>query len=430
MAIPVRVTKGSAGGGTEFVTATDILAAEVNGDFNALFTEMSNIEDDNVAAAANIVTTKIGDSSATDAAHATTTTPGDSSAQTKPTTLEGEIQQIRHVIERLTLGLDAEREAGSGTVSTFWGDLPARGANLIHNPHFVVQSGGAGTAPDQWTQEGTPTTSAITAKTAAEGDAAVLQIVSDAANEGVSQTLDGLKASTKYLVLAVVKDDGSSTCTLKTENGNAAGSFRDIGVTSSGGGSVEILKGVVETDSTPTSLKVSVESDTSGDDFEIHFVGLYECNADIIADKGPMIVHATDSTQTPNLYPSASTFAAVPGLDLTIYVPGPGYAIDVQAIVMGEANTGADGLVVQLLEDVNGGGDVAVTTVAAPSNGTTATPICVPIRYVKTNPTPGVSYAYSLQGSAVGTATADSNGQYEGVVSQSSLTVELKRVSG
>ena len=150
------ITRGTkAAGGTDFVDNTDALASEVNTDFNTVYAEFNgNIADVNVDASAGIDPTKIDDFSASASEAATATDPGISDSESLATDLSDELERIRYAIERLSLGVDAVRNNAGGATTTYWGDLPARGPNLIFNGQFHLFSSGTSSAPDGWTANG------------------------------------------------------------------------------------------------------------------------------------------------------------------------------------------------------------------------------------------------------------------------------------
>jgi hypothetical protein len=437
MATISRNSKTSSGT-TSFVADTDALAEEVEADFNTAYNAINGGLDN-----ANIINPsgtlidpeKSDDTSATDAEHSTTLSPGSSTSQTRPITLEEEIQQLRYGIERLALGIDADRNDGSSALDTFWGDLPARGDNLIANPNFVVMTASATPPdpPDLWVLEGTPSTSELIEKDAADGNGPALHIIADATDEGVSQTVDGLKASTNYLVVAVVEVN-TGEVTLRTVGGETTGEFQDLDFNYTTTGTVHVMKGVVSTDSTPTNLAVHVVSNTNPADFDVHFVGLYECTEDHNATHGPMIVqvvdNAEDITYENALWTVVGSGTLGTDLTTTVYVPGPGYAIRVQANVVATPDAGAAAVfVARIREAVDGAAATTAVVGAGPRTATSGFPVSVSLDYVVAAPTPGVDYVYTVEGTSSNASTGyASNGTYESEETDSTLTVELVRV--
>lgn len=404
MTVPVRGTKSSAGGGTAFVSGTDVLAAEVNTDFDNAYSALAALDNDNISASADIALTKLADISATSATHDDTTTPGDSSSHTLPTTLSGEVQQLRYTIERLALGLAADRVDGSGTGTTFWGDLPARGPNLIKNPSFAGGSASGTTPPTSWTDlgTGTPTFSqvALTGATLTEGKGRELRIQAGAAAvAGVTQTLSGLKASTRYLVVARARRT-TSAVHLVTTGADAASSFRNIDDSSSSTTYVT-LKGVIQTDSTPTNIVVQLKTNgASGDDVSFAFCGVYECAADIVEIGGTAntTIEATTSYNVP-----VASFTAITGVSAAVYCPADGMEIHVQATLHFENASGTDRqLGINIAENGSAVSDY-YQEITIPQ-GDLAT---VHFNYVRNNPTPGTQYTYTFTTRASGGSAGD-----------------------
>lgn len=375
MALISRGTKATAGGGTAFVTGTTASATEVNTDFDTIYNDYNgNVTDANIvstgltntaiSSSAGIAETKIDDISATDADHDDTTTPGDSSSHTKPTTLSGELQQLRYVAERLALGIAPDRVGAAGTGAAGWYDLPARGPNLVINPTLARATSASG-APRSWTSlgTGTPTFSyvALSGATLTEGPAAGKEHriqAGSAATAGITQTIGGLKASTRYLVVARARST-TGAVHLKTVGADATSEFRNIDDSSSSTSYVT-LKGVIQTDSTPTALEIQLTTNGgNGDDVKFAFCGVYECDADFVTEHGTSTPWVNDES-TSNVSVDAATIALGPTLTLVAPNFGGSWQAEVHAnipIVRDSANGTTQ---IRLMTTVGGGGSTAV----------------------------------------------------------------------
>lgn len=357
MAVIIRGTKTSAGGGTAFTTGSVIQADEVNTDFDTAYSEINgNLDNDNLDAAADVALTKLADISATAATHDDTTTPGDSSSHTLPTTLSGEIQQLRYTIERLALGIGADRVDGTGTGTTFWGDLPARGPNHIKNPAFAAGDAAATTTPPYgWVDigTGTPTFTSVNLAGAhlSEGGGREVRIqAGSAAVAGIKQILSDLKASTRYLVVARARAT-TNAAHLTVTGADATSSFRNIDDTSSSSSYVT-LKGVIQTDSTPTDVVIKLTTNGgNGDDVRFAFCGVYECGADHVelGDLPPVV-----DTSSVDVAISNVGFTDL-GVSAESRVPGPGYYSIVTAQIPLVRNTNDCVVGIQILEAFDGG---------------------------------------------------------------------------
>ena len=393
-----------------------------------------------VNASAAIALTKLDDISATDDAHDDTTTPGDSSAHTLPTTASGELQQIRYAVERLGLGVAASRYDATGTrEAPFWGDLPARGMQRIPGINGTVTSG----LPVGWTNVNTATL-AQEAADAADGLAgkgrAIKITAAGSANEGISYTLSGLKESTRYFIAALVKATSGDTARLDCTGGDATSSFRNFtaDVTAT---TWTWAYGVVQTDATPTDIVVRVLAAADTDVVWVADVQYGECSA---------------VPQSPRVAVIANRVAAIAGtaitggitdagldtnyqfvddgtldLDLTVYVPGDGYYIEVAADVNVEETSGSAAaknvFTWRLYRSVAGAALAFVRerTISIDHDGTdsTANAVADSMVYIVTNPTPGASYRFAVAGTQSG-GTPTFTPQ-NGTVGSSSLTIKV-----
>lgn len=418
MAVIQRPTKS--GGGRSYTSGQTILASEVNADFDDIYNEFGgNIANANISGSAAIALAKL----AATADRTTADDPGSSPSGSAASNVGDEVEQLRYAIERLALGIDAVREDG-GTSTTYWFDLPARGSNLVRNPLFVVQTGGAGTAPDGWAAlaAGVPgTTCALGAKAAADGDGPMLNCVATAANEGIRQTLDGLKASTRYLAVAVVKPS-VGTVDLTVGSADATSAFESFTAVSAGT-TRQVLKGVFQTDATPTNITLDIASNANLDAWQLHAVGVFECSADPLVPLGPLVVHQSDATNTSAHYTAAAPVAA-PGLDITVRVPGPNYGIRVQsAICCTNPSSFTRGIKGVLTESKDGAAASSVRTAVVDIHSTNSAGQ-FNLDYFLSNPTPGSSYRYRVTGQ--GTVSDISSNGPSG--QESTLTVELVRM--
>lgn len=441
MAVISRGSKPSAGGGSDFVDGGVIEAAELNTDFDTVYTLVNgNLDDANIAndaittvkildgavtnakvsASAAIAATKIDDSSSNAAAAIATDDPGRSGSHNLAVSLEEEIQQLRYVIERISLGIDAQRVDASGTATSAWLDVPARGANLIYNGSFEAHQLGTANAPNGWTLIDTPGT--VAQATGLQGDGKSINIVGDAATtQGIYQTLSGLKASTRYLVVCLAKAAVGSAH-LVTTGADATSDYRDIDVSTSSATAVPLI-GVIQTDATPTNVAIRLTTNGGAtDDVTFDCVGVFECAVDLRAESGVVVVEATEAAGTAYAV-GTTTWTPSPAAP-AVTVPGNGYIVEVDAFMNVATTTtpvaGAT-FVMNLQEDVSGGGystvKSAITGVYAA--GTTGLGGNLHV-HRKLLGTPGATYTYRLQ-AVVTTAN------FQTTTGASTVTVTLRR---
>ena len=432
-----------AGGSTDYATGQTITAAEVNTDFNTLYTlQDGNIDTDNLDSAAGIVSGQIAndtllnvdvnsvaaivysklaqtasaqdmdivDDYSTDAAEQAT--ESDPQTSDDPTALalhlETEIAQLRYKIHELTVGTSASAVAAAGGTAalTSWIDGPIRGSNLIFNGNFdMVNTLATGANGDGWVRTHTPTTLEVIAlvETEGQGDGNAIRIIDTGDDDsGIKQTLNGLKAATKYLLIGVIQDD-VGTCKLTTTGADT----NDLTLTSDDGGGWQILSGTFETDGTPTDVVVSLLAvdKTGPDDCSFLGIGVYAINTDPVPRSG--IVVDTDSCNTANAtFDNAAAWEQVDCVrTITATPPGPGYYIKVTAHGTFEVSAAA-WCALRIAE--NGTTKAIGRTYLTPINATGN----VALVYVNKAPTPGTDYAYTLDGQSSSATRCGSTDAY------------------
>lgn len=405
MAVVTRSTK-SPSGGTSWVTGDSISQAALEGDFSGITNQVNGnldasnlangavtnaklangaVADANVSATAAIAVSKldqtaglldadiVDDFSAALAEARTATDPGSSDSASLATNLEEELARLRYAIKRLGIGAGTWRTAGADEAA--WFDGNAVGPNVLTNGSFVDNST-TPAAPFGWALVGTPNAITPTAFTGLrpEGIGRYLLVVDavgdgGAANEGIQQTLVGLKASTLYLVEARVLPNTDIVKLVTT--GAAAGTFDNLAIESdTGTGDWETLSGLIWTDATPTNVVVQLLSDTTDYSFGVSYVSVREV---VSAAASATTPHEGTTTRGGNLIRTAtntengSTVAAGAAAVnaatvVSLVVPGPGYQIEASAEASFE-DGGANGIVSLLLqENVDGGGWATVAT--------------------------------------------------------------------
>lgn len=414
------IQRGSkSAGGTEFSTGP-VLAAEVNTDLNTLYNEVNgSLDNANIKGTAGIAETKIDDISSTATAAASVAFPGSAESPSLATTLSGEIQRLRYAIGRMALG-------GGGTSikhydgaekSVPWFEEVLRGPNQVRNSSFEAQSGGAGTAPDGWALVGTPSTLSLATSTVGAGSGRSARIVTDASGEGISQTFAGLKASTLYL-LTVEASVASGTLSVTTTGAMTTGSYRNAARTSTT--TARHWMGVLlKTDATPTNLVLSLTGVSSGADFTLDTVGLYEVRTDVMTPPGYLAVSDSSNATTGTLDTTRRGFPDGDALSVSLSVPGPGYSIRVTANCCFTDNV-ANTMVAVLVENDGSATDAtsAHSAIGANEGGS------VNLHYVNTSPTPGATYTYTIE-ALLRTGAGTNNGTIGGVTAVSRLTAEL-----
>src|SRR3990172_4903122 len=328
MSTIARGTKASAGGGTSFVANTDALAAEVEYDFATLYADYNgNISDANVASGAAIEETKIDGQSDSAAERRTETSPGDTASPIDATTLAGEIARIRFKLKELGLGTSAARQTTAAGDDVYWIDTPQMGPNLIRNGNFAVKTTAAGSAPDGWALVGTPATCTTTTAGVTEGHLTMraIQLAAGAGdtNEGIQQTLAGLKASTKYVVGCRARVSGAGGEIFSpTTTGADGATFHDLNLPTSSATYVT-LAGQIITDATPTDIVVQLLAVGNSDIVEVTHCWVRECATDRLPLSNTAWAYSEITTITANHYASGVlTDSGATGV--AVVPPGPG----------------------------------------------------------------------------------------------------------
>ncbi len=337
-------------GGTAFVDGTDILATEVNDDLDTLYNEMNGgLDKDNISASAQIPNsalvdidgTKVSDHSDNAATAATTTTPGDSSTlgSNLATNIEEEIERLRFAINQAKGYSGVEfRDSTDTNVAAAWVEPPVQGRNLLANPGFELFSGSSGDPPDSWTEVGTLATSGLVAAAnpTTGGHKRTFNFTTNASTEGISQTVEGLKASTKYL-FGVQYTITSGGVLVESQGGLAAGNnYQDPSESDATAGGVETIQQIVQTDATPTDLTIRILGSSGTDNVNLVQAWFYELSDEIPAVTPPSIPEqtATVSSEISNVPATVNSatdwttnWTDVPSLDLSQYIPVPGYRL-------------------------------------------------------------------------------------------------------
>ena len=378
-------------GQTVFIDNVPLPASDLEAEFTAINTALGLC-----AAASGIDASSIDDYSATATEQKTQTDPGTGSSLSPATTLEEEIARLRYTISRLGLGVTVPyRYDGSSNVACAWVDYPARAENLATNGGFELKTTGSTAAPDGWTLVSTPTTCAQATPSASQGKGKSIRIVADASNDGISQTFAGLKAGTRYLVLAKALAS-VGTAKLTVTGADATSQFRDITLTSASA-SWTTLSAIIQTDSTPTDIVVSLLATSASDDVEFDHFGIYECSQDVNLTPRGYVATSSVTTSTGSHYTVGSP--ADSGCSVTVVAPAPGYVIRVQGS-MPVQNSGGSNANLQTLLKQNGSAAAVVGNMAlAGGVFLTAT-----VEFVNSAPVPGTAYTYTMEGQTTNVA--------------------------
>ena len=299
-----------------------------------------------------------------------------------------------------------------GSAAAAWFDGVSTGANLIQNPAFLDYLGSGTSAPQGWAVKGSPTSIDGTATMdQAEGVGHAVTVTSAATADGIQQTLSGLKKSTRYLVEARTRPT-TSIHSLKTTG--ATGTFGDLDIDSADGGSVwATLAGVIETDSTPTDIVLSLEAEAGIDVFDVAWASVREVGT---TDKHQRDAASFVQTET-STYNGTDVTNLESDTTIEFVVPGDNYSIVIVGQVgIASVSSGDREAVVILREnnDVAGAGAYTNVQSASADDGGTETDEqkATTVLFARSGLTAGSVYGYHLS------ATLSDNSQLHSVLNR------------
>jgi hypothetical protein len=405
-------------GTTAWQDGDTITAAGLNGDVDNLVTAVNGqLENDNIKAAASIHGSKldqtaadgtdavtsgidadiIDDYSATTTEQATTADVGTSdNSPTLATNLQEEIAQLRREVKALATGTSASAIAsGDGTAAYVgWFDGPIRPGNHIYNGGFdawqQADCSPCAASEGGWDLVLSPDL-ADTALTEADGAGdgmGMLITANGAALEGISQTIDGLKADTRYLAIAHVKPTTGDSCRLFVEDADT----NDLTVDSASDNAFEIISGIFETDSIQTDVVFQLLAVADGDICLFDDVGVFEINTDPVPYQ-PKLVLQDCATLDHAVDDAAPTDFDGDSVEISVTPPGPNYSIEVYGFASADCIGGSVTCDLELAIDENGV-DVMTSIGGGSDAGQNA---FAAANYVLEEPTPGTTYTYKLQ---------------------------------
>jgi hypothetical protein len=385
----------SCGGGSAYANPCVVQDTDLNGDYDALANEINgNLANVNIKASAGVATSKIDDESATAAGQDADATPGDYSSRSLPTTLAGEIQRLRFKLSQAAGVQTCTRVNGSGSQDVGWMELPVASENLVANSHFGTDAGADGIPDGGFAADGASGAGVISGASTAEGFGNVWTVAGDD-NEGVSYTLDKLRASTRYaIVIRAGLSAGAADIT--TTGANAASEWRNFDLDLSGSGFADYC-GVIQTDATPTNIVVKVLGDGGAFIAAIRQFAVYELGAVPREDHRANHV-STDRDNTAAFVAGAGD--TVTDASIAITLPDTGYLV--KATADGwciQDTTGAGTLELDIEED---GTDILdAMFLGNSSGGSVTTGLIFPFSITRVSVAPAAgNHTYRVVGSA------------------------------
>ncbi len=382
---------------TQISTGGQILNVDVNASADIVYTKMKQTD------LGVIDADLVDDFSEDDTEHLSSTVPGTSETiGTKPTNLEEEIGDLRGVVKRLAVGTNASYTAASGGnfAGSNWIDGPQRPGSLVYNGGFdAIDTLATGADGDGWVRVLTPTTLAALGLTEVDGqgDGQGINIIDTSdALAGIKQTLDGVKAGTRYQMIAAVKDLVGQ-CRITTTGADT----EQLVVTSDDGGTFQVLSGTFETDATPANIVINLLGVAANASCLWDHVAVYEINPDPMPRSGGVTVTFETEANTDAL--STGARAAVGSVAISVVPPGPNHLITVDGLISIQSTN-----VTETICDIDENGSQKSISNFGWTVSNNVKQYTYSFHYVNIAPTPGTTYTYKIFCQALaGTPVAD-----------------------
>jgi hypothetical protein len=355
----------------------------------------ANIVDADVSAGAGIEPTKVSDfSSSTE--YLQTGFPPDSYNQPPVSApdLTAELKFLRYCVKRLTVGQGGYFNEGAANDPLNWGEPAPVSSNLLRNSSFELLDGSS--VPISWSTVGTATFASVaTAATMGAGNA--LEITPAANDDGITQTVKGIKANVKYLIGISARDSAATeTITIQTTGAKATLGYRDISYDEAIGASFQTIPVIVQADNLGTDIQIEFLSATgvSGNPIEIDHAFMYELSEHQTTQSTLTAKTVTLSTETAILDDAAQALVPVAALSISVTPPAHNYMVRIHAhlpwapaagkLIMGAA---------VLLRD---GSKIAQAPMSTNDTGFGEWGKVATIDYVDTEIDAGTAYTYSI----------------------------------
>lgn len=309
-------------------------------------------------------------------------------------------------------------------VPTDFGQFLAGTANLLNNGSFEDAADATAILPAYWTELDALQTYAHTDNPAAQGAGHFIRITTDndANNDGITQSLAGLKANTSYYLVARVTPTDADYCQLDT-----TGATTNVSALSTAA-SVQTLSGTFTTTAVPAAVLVrlvGIEANAlGGQSCDWDYVGVFERNLDRVPTTGNLVQFSTDSIAADTALTALFTTGSNPSNTLTVTVPGPGYNILVDATSCLSAGVSST-VQYEITEQIDAGAETALyqTSFNADAGGSKIGSAAITAARLGTNVAPGSTYIYRTRARASGGSGVWENSS--GCTYASNLRVQL-----
>jgi hypothetical protein len=283
-------------------------------------------------------------------------------------------------------------------------EILAGNYNLVYNGSFEATDGtgseASTTVPEGWTIPGTATIAYGTATDLNYGDGTEVEVTAVAATDGIEQALDNLPANAVFKVIARAKDDGTGTCTLDIQDETGAAFTPDTTATDDW----ETLTGTFGTGAGFEDVDLLLQTNGAGqaclwDNIVVYSIGDVATDRDEISQPGIQKMRATYTGGALNCgstYADAGCLEAQTGLSVIVTPPGPGYIVQLNAMVdLSATGTGVTGICMARLYDATNATLLDEVVLRTDGNAD-ITESSTSLHATAVNPTPGTSVTYQI----------------------------------
>jgi hypothetical protein len=261
--------------------------------------------------------------------------------------------------------------------------------NLLYNGSFAMNNAGVTTVPDEWTNVNTAQISYATTP-ASEGDGQYVAVteLDDVSDRRITQTLDELKASTTYSIIARAREIAGA-CVIVTTGGS------DNAAIALSGASFDTYTDTFTTTAAAADIVLSMgTSATSGasDDCDFDHVAVYEQNAGGVTQHGTAIYQTCNSDVDTGWTTVLANFAT--NITARVVPELPNSIIEVHGHATFEGYESNSAMILAIDEN---GTPVQECAGSGATEGSKDTPLFCSLYYVNIDPTPGTALVYTLQ---------------------------------
>lgn len=281
--------------------------------------------------------------------------------------------------------------------------------NRIYNGSFEITDGtgsaASTTVASGWTNLNTATIAYATTGLTEGSGLAMRTTAAGGPNEGASQSLAGLKASTTYIYrVRVLPAAVIGGCNLNVRDGTTTATDTSLAT-----GAYETLEVQHTTTAAPATVTVDLRSTADTNVCDWDHVTAFERYA-VVPTPGVQAIYTQDNTADATI---DTTFGNNPFVTSRVTIPGPGYMVLLDGAISYHSPDNSSALFLRLVrDDCAGGAFTAITPTVLSESGPGAANNfwdTVPITAVDTSPVAGGTCIYRIEVREDAAATTDVN---------------------